>query len=750
MKAKEMILSSLAALLAGCFCTTISDEYSVADPGKTGHLRYEKVDDLDSVLSYSADCIPVVVKEYGHCWTRKEIRKGDRTFRVLRGVLCVCTLGIFPYWETDERSSWQMEVKSPVGTKSGTCTRTRQTYWGWIPYMLPFSVSDSEVKFDPTEELTRRVVGQLKSEWTEEKVVSLNVAEKARIDAKRKRAEELLAAKDWTGVLTLCADEKDNRLVDEYKGKLKDAEKKQLTDTGSVLAELAAKNEYDKAEKLLSEVNAKWANVDGHDSIAWENLRVANHRKRLEWMMAQNEKRKGELEQLLKAGKFDDFIAACEKEAAQSEGANRANKVFWLNCKMMAARKRAEATITAIHKELETRLQPQAEERIAQVLALAKKSAGEGNINFFGFFVGMSQYDAFALARHYGLDEDQYSIAADGQGTVNVIWISLKGIRRLAKKGNTFQELYRVVEPLVGDMSFDTDSAFNEAFDSSLAAVFSFGQKRPSVPKAKYVRETIDGVVARMFDGAQGGLTISQKNPKTREPIATESAKLEYEANQEVVKTRKNLVDLQEAEYERVPALEILNDIVSIPGKNFKMGKYEVTQKQWMAIMGNNPLHFKGKDRPVENVSWNDCKEFLERLNALPDVKCSGLTFRLPTEKEWEYACRAGSTGDYCKLADGTEITKSTLGEVAWYDDNSKRKTHPVGQKKPNAFGLYDMHGNVWEWCEDLYRAGDSHRVGRGGGWDSDSGDCRASNRLPGYRYYRLGFRLAAFQDVNR
>ena len=93
-------------------------------------------------------------------------------------------------------------------------------------------------------------------------------------------------------------------------------------------------------------------------------------------------------------------------------------------------------------------------------------------------------------------------------------------------------------------------------------------------------------------------------------------------------------------------------------------------------------------------------------LNSMPEVKKSGLTFRLPTEKEWEYACRAASTGDYCKLADGTEITKGTLGDVAWYEDNSGKKTHPVGQKKPNAFGLHDMHGNVLEWCEDLYWAG--------------------------------------------
>ena len=197
----------------------------------------------------------------------------------------------------------------------------------------------------------------------------------------------------------------------------------------------------------------------------------------------------------------------------------------------------------------------------------------------------------------------------------------------------------------------------------------------------------------------------------------------------------------------------IISGLVQIPGKDFKMGKYEVTQAQWEAVMGNNPSHFKGADNPVENVSWDDCQEFLKKINALPLVKKSGLVFRLPTEKEWECACRAGSKGDYCKLADGTEITESTLGEVAWYDNNSDNKTHPVGQKKPNAFGLYDMHGNVWEWCEDLWYAGYSYRVIRGGSWNYDSRLCTAGNRVnyyPDSRDNFLGFRLAAFQDVNR
>ena len=175
---------------------------------------------------------------------------------------------------------------------------------------------------------------------------------------------------------------------------------------------------------------------------------------------------------------------------------------------------------------------------------------------------------------------------------------------------------------------------------------------------------------------------------------------------------------------------------------DYYVGVYEVTQAQWQAIMGENPSEYTGDlSRPVERVSWDDCQEFIEKLNARADVKQAWITFILPTSEEWEYACRAGSTGKYGLLADGRE---GTLDEMGWYYDNSGLETHPVGQKKSNAWGLYDMHGNVLEWTAS---ADGSGRIGRGGSFYDSASCCESDFRYwcnPDYGSINLGFRLVA------
>jgi formylglycine-generating enzyme required for sulfatase activity len=220
--------------------------------------------------------------------------------------------------------------------------------------------------------------------------------------------------------------------------------------------------------------------------------------------------------------------------------------------------------------------------------------------------------------------------------------------------------------------------------------------------------------------------------------------------------------------------------------KPFYMGKYEVTQAEWQKVMGlpaapgtaqarNNPSNSKGDSNPVETVSWDECQEFMRKLNEPvrsvrhggsssavgtprgkepPEGGTTSLEFSLPTDAQWEYACRAGTESKF-SFGDGD----GALGEHAWYDENSGKKTHPVGGKKPNAWGLYDMHGNVWEWCSDWYDRGyygespesdptgpadGSNRVVRGGGWDATANYCRSACRYynsPGRGTVNLGCR---------
>ncbi|MCX5655678.1 MAG: formylglycine-generating enzyme family protein [Planctomycetota bacterium] len=185
--------------------------------------------------------------------------------------------------------------------------------------------------------------------------------------------------------------------------------------------------------------------------------------------------------------------------------------------------------------------------------------------------------------------------------------------------------------------------------------------------------------------------------------------------------------------------------------KPFYMGVTEVTQAQYEAVMGTNPSNFKGATNPVEMVSWNDAAEFCKKLS-----EKTRQAVRLPTEAEWEYACRAGTQTAFSFGDD-----PSALGDYAWHMGNSKGMTHHVGRKKPNAWGLYDMHGNVYEWCADWYGAypkgsvtdpsgpatGNGLRVLRGGSWDLvDTGNFRCAfrdNYVPAGRDRDVGFRCA-------
>ena len=256
--------------------------------------------------------------------------------------------------------------------------------------------------------------------------------------------------------------------------------------------------------------------------------------------------------------------------------------------------------------------------------------------------------------------------------------------------------------------------------------------------------------VAASFDDSLGGpATIGESGPPVaKQPISVDFKIASLEMEFVWIPPGTFLMGSPETEEGRF-SRESLHEVTL--SKGFFMQTTEVTQSQWIAVMGNNPSYFKacGVDCPVEGASWNDVQEFIGRLNENSD----GEYYRLPTEAEWEYSCRAGTSFRF-----NTGDSESDLDRAGWYGENSGGKTHPVGLKEPNAWGLYDMHGNVWEWCRDWYGnypeyavsdptgpANGAARVIRGGAWYRPAEYCRTAYRywyVPDYRYHYLGFRL--------
>ena len=396
------------------------------------------------------------------------------------------------------------------------------------------------------------------------------------------------------------------------------------------------------------------------------------------------------------------------------------------------------ATADAMREHAE---QSQADASIRTIFAKAEAKEEDGAINFCGFYTGMAMADAETLAAHYGLKDGEGTFEENaGTHEVYSMHFSLHGVRRITKGGNSFDELAQAVANRVGSMQHKG------------------GWGEPGW----YEYKTIDGVTVKMDQ--RNGCHIHDA-PRAE---AAERAQQEVEqamARAAMVAALGKGAHAGESRVVTLPGGVVMEMVWCPPGSfmmgsndgdsdekpvhnvtlttGFWMAKTEVTQTQWKSVMWNNPSFHEG-DMPVENVSWNDCQQFCQK---------AGLS--LPTEAEWEYACRAGSTGAY----GGT----GKLENMGWYDGNSGSSTHPAGQKQPNAWGLYDMHGNVNEWCADWYgdypsgavtnpkgAASGDYRVLRGGSFRSLASNCRSSIRRwdpPGHGYDGYGFRPVARQE---
>ena len=383
----------------------------------------------------------------------------------------------------------------------------------------------------------------------------------------------------------------------------------------------------------------------------------------------------------------------------------------------------ASATMDAAR---ESREQNTVASDVRAIFAKAKEAEDDGNVNFCGFYVGMTKSDADALVAHYGLKDGESKIKGD---PVYAIQLSLKGVRRITKGGNSYEELCQAVANRVGNMSGKSNWS---------------GGKR----EEWYEYKTIDGVRVTMAEvqlpnaNIDAGFTIFDMSGDIfRESEARTTAE---NARRRSERLGRRAEQLKTSPAVTSVATKILASMVQIPGKNYKLGKTEVTQAQWEAIMGENPSSFKGEDNPVDNVSWDDCQDFISLINQISVVKESRLTFRLPTDDEWVFASRGGTFF-------GGDFNETEARSIAWFDDTAGRKTHPVGQMKPNAFGLYDMFGNVREWCENESN-NSLYRICRGGSWHCSVSLLKEyysrDEEWYGTRRNDLGFRLCAFSSA--
>jgi Sulfatase-modifying factor enzyme 1 len=267
------------------------------------------------------------------------------------------------------------------------------------------------------------------------------------------------------------------------------------------------------------------------------------------------------------------------------------------------------------------------------------------------------------------------------------------------------------------------DTAQQENSEDSYGVYLKAYQQGRFAGLAKVRRDKLKNDVA-----AKEEAELWKKADNSNDKVAVENYLNKYPLGRYIAAASAKLKAIKEEEA-KGPAM------IRIPGKNYEIGKYDVTQAEWKAVMGSNPSHFTncGDTCPVEQVSWDDAQAFIQKLNTK-----TGRQHRLPTEAEWEYACYGGSQTEYCGGND--------INSVAWYSENSNKTTHPVGQKQANGYGLYDMSGNVWEWMSDCYNGDCAQRVLRGGSWNFKPQNVRAAYRLrdePAIRYSNLGFRIA-------
>jgi formylglycine-generating enzyme required for sulfatase activity len=280
-------------------------------------------------------------------------------------------------------------------------------------------------------------------------------------------------------------------------------------------------------------------------------------------------------------------------------------------------------------------------------------------------------------------------------------------IVELREKIKSFSEKSTLLDKLPKEIESLSEKFALIAQTSTKDEINALEKKLDSI--LKILQETFESQGDRYFQAQEYNNAVFEYEKAVKLGKTTVQAKLE--------ESQTKAQEAQQFKYLQLGPVKL--ELVEIPGKSWLMGKYPVTQEQYEALMNSNPSQFKGIDRPVECVSWNDAQEFCRKASAV-----TGKQVRLPSEIEWEYAARAGTTTTYFFGNDAQDLDK-----YAWYKNNSNNQTHPVGTKEPNPWGLYDMLGNVEECCQDWYNTEQTNKPVRGGKYSNPDYSCKCAFR---------------------
>lgn len=663
--------------------------------------------------NYEISSLPVYVTSKS---STKKVELGG-----ISGMMWLFSLGIIPGVESGETLG-EVSIKTPLGEKTGSYKVEAKGWAGWLPIFLPYPGLAEERVYGTSAKLPNEVfetkvreklVGNLVSQFSKEEYASF-IAKNNSPERKAQRAKEAAERE------RLAKERAEAGRIRRAKEEAERAEKMRLA-ARTTLYERTVENDLAAIKKCYSEGKryenpffgkqrrnrnettdwlAKWAsprlNISDDDALAGQALLSEFGTKYLPNAYANYEKKRDALIELQQI--FNEEFSRPWAIKTTNPKWNSFNKVLEKFVK-------ARTEFFICHDEL----------------------CYYWLLNKFGCLTDkeFSEIDSRPLAVHLlpeNVERDKFALVYVNEMPTKISDFALK----YAPESNTiYQKLNRERKEL---------RTLNlEVF-----------KQHKQIDDVRYSRVLVAAVskyndLGREMDILSKILQAWHINHRVGEMSADDIAK----ADAEMATKMKPFVDSL-PNYIKNHALGPIipdSELVTIPGKRYKMQRTEVTQLQWMAVMGNNPSEFRGPDRPVENVSWVDCQEFIMRASQM-----DGCKYRLPTKEEWEFACRAGSTTDWGKRRNGECGPLETMG---WYRDNSGGETHPVAQKEPNAWGLYDMHGNVREWCEDQCEPGDSDRVHRGGSWSSGARYCSASNRDGYNHHYRdnPGFRLASPKD---